>query len=953
MVARSISKLPLLLSAAALALSPIPALADGPVEGWGLHETDIEYDQSITYGTLPNGMKYAIRFSEVPAEALSVRMHVNFGSVDEAENERGLAHFIEHMAFNGSTNVPEGEMISLLEREGLAFGPDTNAYTAFAETVYQLEVPSIDERRLDLALFLMRETASELTFDAAAVDRERGVVLSEKRVRNTADLRAAVDQFAFFAPGTPYAQRLPIGTDDVISTAPADRLKALYQRQYRPENTTLIVVGAMDPELIESKIMERFESWQAAAPVGPETDLGEVDFSREAAFDTFVDPTIVERVQIRTMRPFVDPKDNVERRNMLMMQRLLTVLFDRRVEQLVEREGGGLIGGGMALIDVEDSATSSTIVAAGNDGSWETVLPALENELRRAIEFGFSERELQFALSNIETDYAVSAEQTEARRNSTIADNIVNVVAEDNFVTTPAYRYGLFQEFAAGLNIEQVNAAFAELWDGSPQLVHITTKAEIETDAIASVYNAARNTAVDPLEESALTVFAYDDFGPAGEVVADDYDAELNIRSIAFANNVRLNIKPTSFAPGSVLYNVKMAGGAFAMPPEANDQAMAIYFQIVGALAGTQEHSFEELQELLAGQAVNYGFSAGLDAFVASGETTSDKLATQMKVSAAYLTDFGFRQSAQDRWEAIIPPVLAQINGLPAQVASLGQADALTDGDERVSLPGQEVLLAFSQDDIAEAYRANAASAAIEIGIVGDVSEADAIAAVRQTFGALPEREAAAPAFAELRTITTSAPERTVTLPHNGAADQAFVLVTWPTTDDDDLETAVGLTMLQESVNVMLNEKLREELGASYGPSVSSIHDATLEDFGYFSVGSLVAPADVDPVLAAIQGVIEEIRMNGLTEDVLARARNPQLEQFAQAVETNDLWVGLVTEAQSRPERLARIAATPEFVEGFTTDDISALARKYFRPEVELTIKVLPASTLSTQPDAE
>lgn len=176
------------ISAATLALSlalAAPALAQqGPVEGWGLEATDVVPDPAITYGTLENGMQYAIRANDTPDGAASFRLHFDFGSMGEADDEQGLAHFIEHMAFNGSTNVPEGEMIPLLERLGLAFGPDTNAYTSFEETVYMLDVPNANAEGLDTALFLLRETAGELTFAPEAVDREREILVSERRVRD-------------------------------------------------------------------------------------------------------------------------------------------------------------------------------------------------------------------------------------------------------------------------------------------------------------------------------------------------------------------------------------------------------------------------------------------------------------------------------------------------------------------------------------------------------------------------------------------------------------------------------------------------------------------------------------------------------------------------------------------------------------------------------------------------
>jgi zinc protease len=181
-------------------------------------------------------------------------MRFDVGSFAEADDQRGLAHFLEHMAFNGSTNVPEGEMVKILERQGLKFGPDTNAMTGFDQTVYMLDLPKADDEHLDTAMMLMREVASEVKFDPAAVDRERGVILGERRVRDTYQLHQVIDQIGFQLPRAPYANRLPIGTETVLKTAPAARIKNLYQRYYRPENATFVFVGDADPALIEQKL---------------------------------------------------------------------------------------------------------------------------------------------------------------------------------------------------------------------------------------------------------------------------------------------------------------------------------------------------------------------------------------------------------------------------------------------------------------------------------------------------------------------------------------------------------------------------------------------------------------------------------------------------------------------------------------------------------------------------
>ena len=215
-----------LLFALFFALTPVPAIAQAAEEPvWAFEDSDLPVDPDYRFGRLDNGLRYIVRPNATPAGQGMVWMWFHGGSLFENEDERGYAHFVEHMAFNGSTNVPEGEMVRLLEREGLAFGADTNASTGFDQTIYKLNLPRNDPVLLDTALMLMRETASELTFDPEAVEREKGVVLSERRVGDTYAYGNTVDNFEFLFPGARLPARLPIGTAQALQAASADQLR--------------------------------------------------------------------------------------------------------------------------------------------------------------------------------------------------------------------------------------------------------------------------------------------------------------------------------------------------------------------------------------------------------------------------------------------------------------------------------------------------------------------------------------------------------------------------------------------------------------------------------------------------------------------------------------------------------------------------------------------------------
>lgn len=931
--------------ASLFALAAPAAAQSGPVEGWGVEETDVQPDPAVVYGTLENGMKYAIRANDTPEDAASFRLHFEFGSLYEAENERGLAHFIEHMVFNGTTNVPEGEMVALLERQGLAFGADTNAYTSFDETVYKLDAPAATPEAIETAMFLLREVAGEATFAPDAVDREREIITSERRQRDNVQLRALLNRLEFQLPDTLYDDRIPIGLNEVLREAPAERLKALYHRYYRPEFATLIVVGDFDVAEMEARVKETFGDWQGVGDAGTKPDIGSVDFARETAFDVYTNPANSSNVVVAVARPFSDPADSLADRREEMLERVARQIMDRRLQRIANQEGSALLGGSM-LTETFAPATHLTMLSLGTgEGQWDQGLVIAENELRRAIEFGFTAGELAEALTSIEASYRRGAEQADARTSRGLADGLVAVAAENDFVTDPAWRYEMFRAMKGTLTLGAVNAAFKQLWDGSPALVTVNAK-ELDggSDAVAAAWQAATQMAVTAPEDRGMAQFAYDTFGDGpGTVVDDEMIEDLGIRTVRFANNVRLNIKQTDFEPGRVRYNVSMAGGQFVLDDQTPGPALLL--QIAGAQAATGAHSFDEIQQVAVGRQVGAGFGATPDSFVAGGQTNPADLSLQMKISAAYLTDPGFRPEAQSRFSSLVGAVYAQITSQPPAVFQLNSGSALTD-DERFAFPAQDVLAATSLEAMRAPFLANAADAPIEIAIVGDIDPDAAIAAVAESFGALPQRSDVMPDFTEAREVAFKdlSGDDVAEFTHGGPADQAMVGSVWRTIDDGDFTEVIGIRLLQQVMDLYATETLREKFAATYSPLIDGAQSSDFEDFGQLQVSAVVAPDAVKDVQALIPTMAERLRAAPVDDDTLLRARQPLLEKLRQDQRSNAYWLGVAADAQTQPERLERARQAEAILEGLTGADIMALAKKYIVPERRADIRVLPAA---------
>ncbi|WP_271077353.1 M16 family metallopeptidase [Aurantiacibacter sp. MUD61] len=934
------------ISSAALALTLSIAAPAQAQSAWGVEATDVQEDEANTYGVLSNGMRYAIRQNDTPDGSASFRMHFDFGSLGESEAEQGLAHFIEHMAFNGTTNVPEGEMIPLLERLGASFGADTNAYTSFEETVYMLDIPNANEEGVDTALFLMRETASEMLFTPEAVDREREIIVSERRVRDSAGLRNFRDMFDFRIPGTRYVSRFPIGTDATVRAATPEMFRDLYNRFYRPENATLIVVGDIDVAEIEAKIVERFSDWQGVGAAGSIPPLGDVNFDRETEFDTFVDPAIGEGVAIYQLRPYEDQVDTVAERMEGQLRSLSRIIFNRRISRIANQADSPILGGGYGAGSDEGVADYTSLSIDTRDGAWEQGLAIAEQELRRALEYGFTQAELDYALTQTASSYERAAAQADARTHPQLAGALVNAATENDFITTPQYRLELFEAMRPQLTLDAVNETFREAWSEGAPLVRVTAKEDFGgEEAVAAVFNESTTVAVTPPEDTDAVIFAYDDWGTPGTVVSDTMIEDLGIRTVVFDNNVRLNIKQTDFEPGRVRFSVNMDGGSFALDP-ASSTAAGIYLQIASAVGGTQAHTADELQEATAGRQISTGINAGSDTFSTGGVTTPDDLDMQMKVSAAFLTDLGLRPEADARFNAVIEQVWNSLLSQPGSVFGFNSGALIADSPY-TDFPTREQLDAVDREALLASVQAAAADGAIEIGIVGDIDPEEAIAAVAQSFGALPEREAEFSDYADERVIAFNdlSDDGITDFTHTGQDDQALVGSIWRTIDDDDYRAAVTHQMLVGVLRLKGIETLREEFAATYSPSVGGSTSSTFEDYGTISMSAVIDPGLTDQTLGLIHRLARELRDEPVTEDFLLRARQPVIENIRQAQENNGYWLGIVNDAQSEADRLNRVRTQVETIMSITPEEIQAMAQQYLTPERRADARILVAPT--------
>ena len=908
---------------------------------WPFEESDIPVDPGYVFGRLDNGMRYILRENATPEGTALVRMRIGSGSLEEREEERGLSHYLEHMAFNGSTGVPEGEMVKLLSREGLAFGADTNATTGFDAITYMLNLPRNDEDLLDTALMLMRETASELTLAEDAVDRERGVILAERRDRRGYAQRAREAYYTFIAPDARYPQRLPIGTPEVLETATAADLRALYERTYTPSNTVLVIVGDFPIEVMERALRARFEDWEPA-PAPPEPQTGPIDLERKGATDIYIDPALSESVTLTMLGPWIERPDTVANREERLLGGLAYMMIQRRLSRLARAEDAPFRSARFSRGDVFEDARSNTLTIASEDGKWREGVIAAVREVNQAITHGFSQAEVDEQVANIRTSLENSVAGAGTRANSYYVSEALGVVQNESVPTTPQFDLEAFERLAPGITPQSIQSAFLEtVLPLEEPLIRFQGRSAPEggEEALRAAFAEGMAARIAPPEDAGVMEFGYTDFGEPGTVVRDTRDDRLGFRYITFENGVRLTLKQTDIREDRVSYRMLVDGGDLL-----NTREDPLRTYLVGTLpsGGLGKHSADELQTITAGRSVRLSVSSNTDAFSFTGGTTPRDLTLQLQVLAAALTDPGYRPEAIARFRRGIDNFFETLNATPTNAYTAAVGGILSGGDPRFTLQPREAFEALTFEKLADAIGDRLASGAIEMALVGDFDEDEAIAAVAATLGALSPREAEFQPRTEARQRDFAPDRSQYVLRHEGEADQALVRMVWPTDDDSDFAEELRMQLLARIVRIELTERLREDLGQAYSPGSMSSMSSVYPGYGVFIISASLDVAQVDAAKAAILGIVEGLRDAPPDPDLIDRARQPLLESYDNALKSLGGWLQLADRAQSQAPRLERWFTGPDLLREISPEDLQAAAQRYLALENAVEFLVLP-----------
>jgi len=874
---------------------------------------------------------------------------VAVGSLHESEDERGLAHFVEHMAFRGTRTHPDGSLVTALQRLGLGFGPDSTAFTSYDHTIYHLELPDPKEATLREGLRVFREYAEEVTFDPALIERERGVILSEKSTRNTPEARSGEASLRFLFPTSRHVSRPIIGTESSLRALRRDQFVSFYDAWYRPERLAVMIVGAIKPEDIARLMAEELGGLRPRGPARPEP----VDFSpvqtTKPDVAIFSDPGLLGvGLTLQHPVPTVHSPDTHIRRVQAMHETLAFMMFHARLGRIALEPGATFIAPSAGLVSNLPGWRLAGFSASGKIADWRQVAGELEREHRRAFLHGFTAAELCEARANLANGYDQAVRTSITWPSEWLATRLADSLTRGYvFVSPDSIKRDLSGDLTAA-DLTDCLRAFREAWTGAAPHVFISANPSfrITREEIGAALNASRALAAPARVEATSSAFAYTDFGPPGRLVRNDHLTDLDVRLAEFANGARCNFKSTTFEADTIEIRLRVGVGRLSQPAE--QPGLDTLANAVVTLGGLGRHTAPELSRLLAGRSIGYSFQVDHDALFFGARCARRDLTFCLQLLAAHLTDIALRPEAMRDAHARFGSLYASLDASPGGPITVYAPRVMFQGDTRFGPPLGPELSARTFEELWAWLDPQLKHGPIELSLVGDVTWDEAFAALADTIGALPDRSPRGDTSSAIAAVKFSKPASAPQLyPIDPKLGRAAIACYWPTTNLKDFREERRCRLLAAVLSDRLRVRLREELGTAYAPSAGFVDIRGMRHVNYYSLYAEVEPARTQQALKIIQREVASLAAQGPAPDEFNRALQPYLQQMQHDRRTNAYWGGTVLgDAQLTPSRLAAARNRTTDVPAITAEELTVLARRHFTTKNVFTFMTVPFFTV-------
>ncbi|MFD1788762.1 M16 family metallopeptidase [Sphingomonas floccifaciens] len=917
-----------------------PRTSPAPLDVWLHQGSDIPADPAWMMGTLPNGLRYAVRRNATPPGTVAIRVRIDAGALMEPDDEQGWAHLLEHMAFRGTPTRPDGEAVKLWQRLGASFGSDSNAATSYRATTYMLDLPRNDAPSLDEAMGTLADMMQNAAIDPKLLDIERKVVLAERAARMTplvTKVRAATREV--MQAGMLAGRRELAGTEATLAGATAERLRAFHKRWYRPERAVVVVAGDADPAEMVARIKRQFGGWKGAGKPPSEPAYGS-PIEPPSRIALVTDGNVSAGLQVVWVTPHVPGKMTAERQRAQYLDTIALGVLNQRLGNQA-RSGGPMLSAGASLSRQRNMSDTVSLNVNVRGTQWKEALAEAYGVLNRALAGPIEQAEIDQQATSAIDGLRRSVETSKTWPSAAWANSLVSDVDTDDVSAPRPYYADLFAAQKPSLTPAAVGAALKTLFAPEPRVLRVSaTPIEGGKATVAAALEAARKTEGGAV--AAVRTVTLDMVSPPlppGKVVGERPIAEFGIDRVEFANGVELVMKKTDYARESVSVDVRIGTGLSGRP--ANTRAPD-WSNAVLAATGIGDVTPPELARLAAGRQLGFAMTTRSDATVLTGTTNPRDVGDLLRMMLGGATRPVADDVALGRFRAAYGATLRSALGQPQSVLSLMGSAAIHGGDTRfLALPQPREVQSTDVAAIRAHWSKLLAEGPVRVSVVGDFDKAAVIRAVAATFGALPARAAAVTKVDPIPPLSTARP---LVLTHRGDLNQAVVAVVWRTVGGlDNLKAGRALQIATAVLRDRLTDDFRETQGGTYSPFVNQEEQRGFDGFGSVMAGAQLTPDRIRAFRETLDRIVADLAANGPSADSLLRAKETAVGNAQRAMASNAYWSVQLSGDLNDPRRLESIRT---YVSGHRAVDAAAVrdvVKRYLADAKPLVIEVRPA----------
>lgn len=906
----------------------------------------IPNDPDVRIGKLANGLTYYIRKNTEPKNRAELYLATRIGSLMEDDNQQGLAHFTEHMAFNGTQDFPKNEMINYLQKAGIRFGADLNAYTTFDHTVYQLPIPTDSVAVFKSGFKILANWAGKIIMEGDEIDKERGVIVEEDRQRGkNAQDRMSKQLLPVLLKGSRYADRLPIGKIDILNTFTHDKIRNFYKDWYRPNLQAVIAVGDFDVNEVEQLIKTNFSTLSNPANPRPRPDYDLPD--NTAPLVTIItDPEQQYNVaQIMYKQRGNVLKTSADYKKMMMFN-MINSMLSARLQEIMQKgnapflqaqSGYGAYQGGL----VPNINAFQSIAVSNSGATLEKAFTAVLAENERMSKYGFMPSEMEVAKKNIAAGNEIRLKEKDKTASSSFVQKYLNHFLTGTSIPSTAYSYDLTKKLLAEITLADVNALAKTLITKDNQVIVVQApekeKASLPTEAqlLAALKNASNN--VTAYVDNAVNKPLLEKKPVAGKVVKEEKNEKVGITTLTLSNGIKVLLKPTDFKNDQVIFNSFSKGGT-SLATDANLQSAGAVGLITAG--GVGDFNPTQLNKLLAGNTGRAG--AYIDELYQgyNGSAAPKDLETAFQLVYAYATNPRKDPEIFNKNISDFRVSLENKNANPESVFGDTVQAVLSAYHKRGMPVNLSDLDQISIDEAFKFYKERFADNSEQVFVIVGAFNPETIRPLIETY------LASLPALNKKQDFADNGvypPKGKVSKTvYKGLEDKAAVQLYIHGDYDYIADTNMQLQALKAALENKLLERLREKESGVYSPQVGLSLSKYPKAHYYFTISFSCAPANVEKLIAAALDEVKHIKDNGATADDISKFKSEEQRQVELNLRNNNYWLNYLTSREKYGEDLNQVLGINERLNKVTVESSKTVAQQYLNGENYIRLVLMP-----------